>query len=200
MRHYFGYDIDGNLRSVEAYGPAGWPATHCLEDGSCEQPAVTSLWESRADDTPAIVNWVVYDCPCDPAAGALLRDCVCFNAKFAESYVDPQTKTLKTKPTRQIYVDGEVIESGSIITRAPGTTITFKLVSANMPDDEVVRCIQRGTVDIAENDEWELVFQGGETPEGTLIAPAQGTRGSIVFTGKLLRPANFFLRGFAAPV
>ena len=96
MRHYFGYDIDGNLRSLETYGPVGWPAEFCMEDPECLADSVTSLRESRLKNAPEIINWVVFDCPCDPGQGDLLKNCTCVNIKFAESYVDTAAKTMNS--------------------------------------------------------------------------------------------------------
>lgn len=199
MRHYFGYDVEGRLRSVETFGPAGWPATYCMEDPNCEAPSVTSLRERRATNEPHIINWVVFDCPCNPANGDLLRDCVCFNSKFAESYVNTATGLLTPKPPMNVYVDDVLIAHDDIVTRAPGTEVSFKLVAPFMPDQEEAIVYQQGGVDIALEDEWTLTFVGGETPPSTLIAPAQGTRGVVFLAGKLIRPMRFYVRGFQGP-
>jgi hypothetical protein len=119
--------------------------------------------------------------------------------KFPESYVDTATKTLKIKPLRSVVVDGEPVENRGVITRPPGTQVTVKVVAAGIPDGETVKCTQKGTIDIALEDEWTLTFQNGETETTTLIAPAQGTKGTLAIEGKLLRPLMFLLRGFEIP-
>ena len=199
MRHYFGYDIDGNLRSYESYGPAGWPNDHCLEDPDCVAESVASLRESRAKKYPAIINWAVFDCPCDPGAGDLLVDCACAGSKFGESYVDTSAGTLMTKPLRSVYVDGEIIEDREVITRAPGTVVNFKVTSVGMPDGELLRCVQSGSVDLTLEDVWTVPFAGGRTEEMSLVAPAQGTKGVVGLGGDLMRPFTFVLRGFVVP-
>jgi hypothetical protein len=197
MRHYYGYDVNGTLRTVEVYGPAGWPAEQCLEDPDCIDPSVTSLRESRAKTAPEVIAWVLFDCQCDASQGALVNDCVCFNTKMAESYVDTVSKTLVNKPLRTVYVDDVEINSGDIVTRDPGTQISFKITSQGMPDGNKARCSQKGLVDLTLEDEWEMIFAGGRTALKTLTTPAQGTRGGVGISGDLLRPFIFFLRGFA---
>lgn len=197
MRHYFGYTINGQLRSVETYGPAGWPAEKCMEDPDCLEAAVTSLRKSRAKNAPDVINWVLYDCPCDPGQGAILRDCVCFNAKFSENYVDTVSKAMVPKPMQTILVDDVVIVSGDVITRDPGTILTFKVVSVGMLDGAKVTCNQKGSIDITLDDEWELTFSGGETETTNLTAPAQGSKGYVSISGLRMRPLSFCVRGFA---
>lgn len=199
VRHYFGYDIEGRLSSVETYGPAGWPNDLCMEDPNCDAASVTTLRERRAANEPHIINWVVFDCPCSPANGDLLRDCVCFNEKFAGSYVNTETGILVSKPAVGVYVDDVLIEFDEVVTRDPGTQVSFKLVSAFMPDQEVVTVHQRGTVDVALEDQWDLTFVNGETASSSLTAPAQGSRGAVFIAGKMIRPFRFFLRGFQTP-
>ena len=199
MRHYLGYDINGSLASIEAFGPVGWPADARMEDSENDVASVTSLRESRAVSSPGIVNWVLFDCPCDPGQGDLLKNCVCVPSKFAESFVDTATKTLKPKPMRTVYIDGEVVSDQSVITRDPGTTMTLKVASNLMPDGEIVNCVQKGIVDLTLDDEWELTFAAGETDTKTLVAPAQGSRGAVAIGGRLVRPLVFFVRGFVVP-
>lgn len=198
MRHYFGYDIDGNLRSYESYGPVGWPSNHCLEDPNCEAAAVTSLRESRAVKHPEISDWVLFDCPCSPANGDVLKNCACASPKFAESYVDVQTKTIKTKPLRTVYVDGQVVTDKETVTRAPGAQVDLKVISNGMPDGAKVTCVQRGTTDIALEDTWEMTFANGTTETKSLVAPAQGAKGFLFISGPRIRPLVFALRGFTA--
>lgn len=198
MRHYFGYDINGRLRSVEVYGPIGWPADKCMADPSCVAEAVTSLREQRSGDAPEIINWVLYDCSCDPGQGHLLRDCKCFNTQFAEHTVDVQNKVMVPKPLRTVYIDDVVVGNRDIVTRAPGTAVVLKIVSAGMPDGEKALCTQGGAVDLTLDDAWELTFSNGETDTKTLVAPSQGTKGGVGIGGKLMRPLIFYLRGFAS--
>lgn len=197
MRHYFGYDIDGKLRSVETYGPTGWPTDKCMADPTCNAKAVASLRERRGKGDPEIINWALFDCPCDPAKGLILRDCSCLNTKFATSYVDVQTKTLHTKPQRTVYVDGEVVTHNQLVTRAPGNPVEVQIASAGMPDGYVIQCFQKGTVDLHLEDEWGLEVTNGVSETTVLIAPAQGTRGVFSINGKMVRPMSFVLRGFA---
>ena len=199
MRHYFGYDLDGNLRSYESYGPAGWPTSHCLEDGECDEAAVSSLREMRNKQNPEIVNWVLYDCPCDPAQGDLLRNCKCAGPKIAESYVDTNARVIRPKPIRTVVVDGQVVADREVVTAAPGTSVDFKVVCHGLPDGEKVKCVQKGSVDITVEDEWEMTIANGETETKTLVAPAQGTKGYIMIGGTRVRPLTFGLRGFVAP-
>lgn len=197
MRHYFGYDIDGVLRSMETYGPTGWPSDACMADPDCAAEAALSLRASRSNKNPEIIGWVLFDCCCDPSQGCCLRDCHCIGDKFAESYVDVSTKTIKAKPMRTVYVDDVVVKSRDTITKSPGTVVTLKIVSANMPDGEKVKCVQKGVIDLALEDEWELTFTGGETDTKTLTAPSQGTKGGVHLHGRYMRPHHFLLRGFA---
>jgi len=196
VRHYFGYDTNGVLRSVEVYGPAGWPSSHCVEDPDCQEDAVTSLREGRANNAPDVIDWVLFDCSCDPAQGALLKDCVCYNAEFAESYVNTQTKTLVKKPLRTVQLDNKTISNNETITHPPGTKVVLKIISTGMPDGETAHCTQKGAVDLTLDDEWDLTFEGGVTDAKTLTAPAQGTKGVVAISGKMMRPITFCLRGF----
>ena len=196
MRHYFGYDINGALRSIENYGPAGWPANFRMDDPDCTADVVTSLRERRASKNPEIIGWVLFDCQCDASQGAIIADCKCCNSKFSTSYVDVQTKTLKTKPLRTVYIDSDVVNNGDIVTRAPGTVVTLK-VAASLPDGEIVHCVQTGQVDLTLDDEWDLTFTNGVTDTKSLTAPAQGSRGAVAISGPRIRPMSFFLRGFA---
>lgn len=197
MRHYFGYDNDGNLRSYEAYGPVGWPHNHCLEDPNCEATSVTSLRETRASDSPYIIDWVLFDCPCDPAQGAILRDCPCIPGKFSSSYVDTATRSIKSKPARTVYVDGVLIQDGETVTRTPGAQVLFKVVASGLPDGSIVNCAQRGQVDVAIDPQWDMTIVGGTTEEKALVAPSQGTKGLVFIGGAKIRPFSFYLRGFA---
>jgi hypothetical protein len=199
VRHYFGYDINGILSSVETYGPAGWPANLCMENPECLEDAVTSLRVSRAKNSPNIVNWVVFDCPCDPGQGALLKDCPCVGSKFAESYVDTTAKVMIPKPMRTVYVDGVVVQHMDVITREPGTKVILKLVADGLPDGAKAVCSQKGQVDLTLEDEWELLFTAGKSDTKELTTPAQGTKGVCSIGGDLMRPLAFLLRGFAAP-
>lgn len=197
MRHYFGYDVDGTLVSVETYGPAGWPSNLCLEDPECQEDSVVSLRERRAQVAPELIDWVVFDCPCDPAQGDLLRNCNCVGPKFAESYVNTQNRSLVAKPLRSVYVDDVLIHNGDIITKDPGTIVTMKVVVSQVPDGTKVHCIQRGAVDLTLEDEWDLIVENGTTGTKDLIAPAQGTKGVVAVSGPMIRPMTFCVRGFA---
>ena len=197
MRHYFGYDIDGGLRSYESYGPAGWPTNACLADPACVAKSVTSLRESRTGTAPDIINWVLFDCPCDPGQGALLKDCKCASNRFGESYVDVSTKTLRPKPTRTVMIDGNPVDLNSTITKNPGETVVLKVVSAGMPDGAKIHCAQKGMADIALEPEWDLLVSNGESDTKVLTAPAQGTKGVVIMSGRLFRGFSFQLRGFA---
>jgi len=196
MRHYFGYDINGHLKTIEMYGPSGWPLDQRMDDANCEHKGVTSLRASRVTTAPNVVGWVLYDCPCSPNSSC--RDCKCINTKFATSFVDAGTKALVDKPLRTILVDNQPVDNEAVITRDPGATVVFKVSSPTMPDGEKALCIQRGSVDIALEDEWYLTFTNGMSEAKTLIAPAQGTRGVVHIGGGKVRPLAFFLRGFAA--
>ncbi len=197
MRHYFGYDVNGTLRSLESYGPAGWPAEKCMEDPTCLEAAVTSLRASRAKSAPDVIDWVLYDCTCDAGQGALLRDCICFNTKFNESYVDTQTKAMVPKPIQTVLIDDVAVVNGEVITRDPGTVLTLKIVSVGMLDGEKVLCTQTGVIDLTLDDQWELTISGGETETKTLVVPAQGSKGSVAINGKRIRSMMFCVRGFA---
>ena len=199
MRHYFGYDNTGTLRSVETYGPAGWPNDKCLADPECLAESVVSLRESRGKRDPDIVNWVLFDCPCDAGQGDLLKNCKCVSPKFAESYVDLDTKTILPKPNRTVYIDGEVVQNGGVVTRAPGTAVDLKVVSAGMADDTELTCVQGGMADVSMDDQWTLTFTGGETDTKTLVTPSQGNKGSISISGPKFRGIIVWLRGFTAP-
>jgi hypothetical protein len=199
VRHYFGYDINGSLTTVEIYGPSGWPSTHCMEDPECMEAAVTSLRESRAKDAPGVIDWVVFDCPCDPGQGDLLKDCGCFNTKYAENYVDTVSKTLVPKPMRTVLVDDVVVTPNQVITKDPGTVVVLKISAVGMPDGETAVCAQKGMVDLCLEDAWDLTFTGGVTDTKELTAPAQGTKGAVFVGGRLMRPMSFILRGFATP-
>lgn len=197
MRHYFGYDINGNLRSYEANGPVGWPPGQCLADTECQAIAVTSLRNSRAITDPDIIGWVPFDCSCNVANGETIRDCKCVDSKFAESYVDVPTKTLRSKPLRSVYIDDVLIADQDVITRAPGTPVRLKVASEGAENGSTVVCAQRGPAEVALETTWEMTFLAGVTEEKVLIAPAQGSRGAVVMAGARVRPFRFFLRGFA---
>jgi len=196
MRHYFGYDVEGRIRSVEVYGPTGWPHGKCMMDPNCEDPAVVSLRESRNKSQPEIIGWVLDDCCCDPSQGARVKDCRCNEETLSTKYVDVAAKVLKTKPLAQVMVDGAVVTTGSIVTRPPGTAVSLHVVSEGMPDETTIRCVQKGPVDITIEDEWDLTISGGKTESVPLVAPAPGTRGALQLFGKLMRPTTIFLRGF----
>ena len=196
MRHYFGYDINGTLLSVEAYGPIGWPADYCMEDPECLADSVVSLRESRARNSPGIINWVLYDCPCDPGQGVLLKDCTCVNSTFGVSYVDVLGKAMHPKPMQTVYVDTTVVKAGDIITKSPGTQMILKITGQGVPDGTIARCAQKGSVDLTLDDEWEMVFERGVSTTKTLTAPAQGSRGIVSISGTLIRPITFAVRGF----
>lgn len=196
MRHYFGYDAEGSLVSVENYGPAGWPSTHRMDDPNCTETSVVSLRDRRAETSPEIVGWIPFDCACDASQGDLLQNCGCCNAKFGESFVDVSTKTLKSKPLRSVYVDNNLVNPRDVVSKTPGAVVPFKVVCPDISDGEVVKCIQRGQVDIYPEDEWDMVVTGGTTAEVSLTAPAQGTRGILHIYGKYIRPMSFALRGF----
>jgi hypothetical protein len=198
MRHFFGYDINGSLRSIETYGPAGWPKDHCLINPACNKAAVLSLKEDRAGKNPDIVGWVLFDCGCDVAAGRLVRDCKCVTNRFSNSYVDMTVKTLKPKPTRSVYIDGVLINDKDVVTKNPGAAIKLKIVSADMETGQIVECGQKGPVDVAPEATWQMTFSSGETEEKTLTAPAQGTKAVVFMAGTRVRPFMFTLRGFVS--
>lgn len=197
MRHYFGYDVNGDLRSWEVYGPAGWPPGQCLADTACQAVSVTSLRESRAATDPQIIGWALYDCPCSVADGALIKNCECVRSKYAESYVDTTTKVLLSKPLRTVYVDDVVVADAAVITRAPGVEIRLKVASEGAVNGSKVYCTQAGPGEVAPEPSWEMTFLAGSTEEKILTTPAQGTRGLVVMAGSRVRPFRFFLRGFA---
>lgn len=198
MRHYFGYDINGDLLAIETYGPAGWPTDHCMEDPQCVKDSVCSLRESRAKNAPGIIDWVLYDCPCNAGQGAILKNCTCVNSKYGVSYVDVASRVLRPKPMTTVYIDSVAIQSGDIITRDPGTQMTLKVTGNGVPDGTVVRCVQKGSVDLVLDDEWELEFSNGVSTTKVLTAPAQGARGIVNVSGTLIRPVIFSVRGFAS--
>jgi hypothetical protein len=168
-----------------------------MADPNCSHKSITSLKESRAKDTPGIINWVLFDCDCDAESGHSVTDCACFNKKYAESYVDPQTKLLVTKPVRTVLINGAAVSHGDVVTYPPGTAVELKIASAGIPDGGKARCVQKGAVDLTLDDEWDLVFTNGVSETKTLIAPAQGTKGAVHVGGKFVRPMTFALRGFA---
>lgn len=195
MRHYFGYDINGQLRSLEIYGPTGWPTDQCMEDPDCADASVTSLREARAKNAPDIINWVLYNCPCDAGQGDLVKDCVCFNSKFSESVVDVPNKTLIAKPLRTVFLDDVAIENEGEVFKTPGSTVVLKIFSAAMPDGEKATCVQRGIVNMTIEDEWELSFQNGMSETKALIVPPEGIKGIVAIGGRLMRPIAFLVRG-----
>lgn len=197
MRHFFGYDVNGTLRSVETYGPAGWPTDHCLINPDCVKQAVTSLKEERGANSPDVVGWVLFDCPCNPADGHLLRDCQCISSKFSSSYVDMTTKTLRAKPQRSVYLDGILVNDREVVTRTPGAQVRLKIVAADMENGQTVQCMQHGQVEVAPETSWEMTFSNGTTEEKILIAPSQGTKGTVYLAGSRVKPLMFQLRGFA---
>lgn len=197
MRHFFGYDINGALRSIETYGPAGWPTDHCLINPACNKAAVLSLKEDRAAKNPEVIGWVLFDCGCNAGSGHLIRDCPCVAKKFANGYVDVATKTLKSKPQRSVYVDGALVNDRDTVSKPPGAVVRLKIVSADMENGQVAQCAQKGQIEIAAEPSWEMTFNGGETEEKVLVAPAQGTKGSVFIGGIRVRPLMFQLRGFA---
>jgi len=197
VRHYFGYDDNGELKAIEIYGPTGWPSDQCMADPNCRHKGVTSLRESRAKTAPSVIGWVLYDCPCDADSGHLVTNCVCFNKKFAESYVDTQMKLLISKPLRTVLIDNVPISHGEIVTRNPGTSVVLKIAAIGVPNGEKAHCTQKGIVDLTLDDEWDLLFENNLSETKTLITPAQGSKGAVHIGGKLLRPMTFCLRGFA---
>jgi hypothetical protein len=111
--------------------------------------------------------------------------------------MDMQTKLLVAKPLRNVLIDDVSVFHGETVTKEPGTQVVLKIVSADTPDGGVVRCTQKGVIDLTLEDEWELLFEGGISETKILITPAQGTKGAVHIGGKLMRPMTFCLRGFA---
>ena len=105
---------------------------------------------------------------------------------------------LVKKPLRTVYVDDYAVSNNETITREPGTQVVLKIISTGMDDGVIARCTQKGQVDLTLDDEWDLVFSGGVTDTKVLTTPAQGTKGIVGITGKMIRPLVFCLRGFAS--
>jgi hypothetical protein len=192
MKHYFGYRADGSLASVETHA-GGWPADRCMSDLACDHPVVTKLRAVRADSSPDIIGFIGYDCDC-PSEDEV---CDCLNDFFAGHYVNTSTQRFIAKPGIAVVVGGTQIESGGVVTRAPGVSVTLKVVSPGSPDGTTLTFSTKGNVEISAEPSVTLTFTGGETQTINLVAPAQGSRGQAFIIGKLARPYSFWLRGFA---
>jgi len=192
MRHYFGYRADGTLASVETYS-GGWPQGVCMADLGCDHPTVTNLRAVRAQNNPEIVGFVAYDCDCPSDE----ETCDCINDKFAGHCVNIETKQFVAKPTTAVFVGGTQVLHGETVTRPPGAAVKLKVVSPDSPDGATLSFATKGPVEISLESQITLTFTHGETQEITLVAPAQGSKGTAFITGKLARPFAFSLRGFA---
>jgi hypothetical protein len=207
MRHFFGYDADGRLRSIETYGPRGWPICDCdacesselngMLNSACVAPRCVSLRESRDRGPVDYEGFILYDCPCD-AAVDLLRDCTCISDFGGTHYVDVSAQTFVPKPSLTVKLDDETIVDRQVVSREPGAVAVLKLLVPGIPDGTVALLFQKGQIDIYPDDDISVTFSGGESTTLNLVAPAPGTKGTLVIdTGKYIRGISFQLRGFA---
>lgn len=196
MRHYLGFNKDGVLISQEIYY-GGWPPTHDLTNNLCNEPSVVSLRQSAAVKRPEITGFVGFDCECSSSKGT----CDCPNIKMANCYVDLESKALCYKPTTTLSIskeDGvlwEDVNHGALINRTPGSVVKLRM-TGGAPDGAVVKCCQKGNVDILFHNEMQLIFSGGATNTIDLVTPPQGNKGTIGVSGKYIVAKMLILRGW----
>lgn len=199
MRHYLGYQADGMFVSYEiAFN--GWnlcecgtctPEMNAAANPTCRAEHVQRLLQTRKVQNPEIVGYYAYDCPCPPKG-----TCGCPTKLGSGFYFNLETGQPTPRTLVKLLVDGEEIEPGKVVSRAPGVKMQFQLEAA-VPDGWEATCAQRGPVDIIDEDEFKLAFSGGRSAIVEFTAPSQGLKVQVGVGGKYLKGATLIVRGWA---
>lgn len=208
MRQYFGYDVSGFLVTTELVA-GGWPDAARLDqvDSTHNLVAIHRGLTSKAN--PAVVGFASYDCPCPggQAAGGVTRGCDCCKKMRQRGIVADGVLVLK--PTPALVVDGVALDPATAtegldgsarytLVKPPSTGTTIHLQAPDSANGSSVSMSQGPGATLTLGLPQTLSFSAGATPSVGLVAPAQGSSGSLVFIGQRIAPVRVTLTGFAS--
>ena len=187
MRHYFGYDNTGAIKSIEII-TFGFTDEHRFTDPDCDHPVVAPIQARRADI--GVNSFIAYDCPCLPEK----RVCNCPHQKFSQSFVD--NGSLVDRYTYDILLDDSPVNDGDTIINPPGTQLVLKLSNSNAPDSTQVN-LQDAAAVAALSENTSLTISGGESGTLNIYTPAQGMTACVVIYSDKMVVKKIYLKGFA---
>lgn len=133
---------------------------------------------------------IPYDCPCDPND----VDCTCSGPALNDHYVD--NGNLVAKATTTIKIDGNVVNSGDTLERAPGSFLNLQLEATTPDGHQVALRFEEALLTNQSNP--VLTFTDGASDSILLKTPAQGLVGIVgVYADRHVCPVYLIVRGWA---
>jgi hypothetical protein len=194
MKHYLAYQSDGSISGICSYqqagtGLRGWPDDYELDNPESDHTE-TRNWLASAKNPPT-GGHIRYDCPCPRTAA----QCNCASVIQMTRWVSDGQLT--DKITTFMKVDGEIVASGSVISRPPGTPIALRFEFDGVPDGEVIGLSQFATPMVLESTETAIPTPAsGGAIETIAYAPAQGLVGAVRVFGRICTMMEVRIRGW----